>query len=440
MRQFPKVLFLLCAAIAVPLGAETISEHEPTRFDPYREPAQPLSLAPHWIARTQQFSNFAPPANSNVGRVYQSPAQLTPTEPSVSPPRSMAPLPNPIYNGTAGPRFRWTGNRQYQQRLNAGQNDVRFYQNKNQKQQATSTKLDFYVRGLIMSKENTPIQSLTQGPGGQLITTQDADMDSAGGFEATLRKALPDQTRGELVYWGLFTTGDSATMEDVSSGIQTTLDISRLNYGSNGEPLANQLQVSQVSLQRDFQYHNLELNWGGTARGEQVTLEYLAGLRYFKASEGLALQMDDFSFIGHDDNHLIGLQAGALLNWQPQQQLEIHAGVKFGVFVNSIDHQMRFQGANGFAYSGSDASTQQLNHALDTSDVATLGQLDVGFTYHWSDRFRLTSGYRLVGVTGLSLTTNQLSQDLADLAENPSVHTNGSILLHGAYVGVEYDF
>ena len=69
MRQFPKVLFLLCAAIAVPLGAETISEHEPTRFDPYREPAQPLSLAPHWIARTQQFSNFAPLANSNVGRV-----------------------------------------------------------------------------------------------------------------------------------------------------------------------------------------------------------------------------------------------------------------------------------------------------------------------------------------------------------------------------------
>ena len=50
-------------------------------------------------------------------------------------------------------------------------------------------------------------------------------------------------------------------------------------------------------------------------------------------------------------------------------------------------------------------------------DVAMLGQLDVGFTYHWSDRFRLTSGYRMVGVTGLSLTTNQLSQDLADLAE-----------------------
>ena len=46
----------------------------------------------------------------------------------------------------------------------------------------------------------------------------------------------------------------------------------------------------------------------------------------------------------------------------------------------------------------------------------------------------------MVGVTGLSLTTNQLSQDLADLAESPSVHTNGSILLHGTYVGMEYDF
>ena len=439
MRLFPKALFLLFAVMAAPLAGETISEHEPTLFDPYREPAQPLSLAPHWIARTRQSSNFASLENSNAGRVYQSPAQLSPSETS-APPRSMAPLPSPIYNGIAGPRWQWTGNRHYQQRLNTSQNEARFYQNKNQKQQAVRPKLDFYVRGLVMNKDNNPIQPLAQGSGGQRITTQDADLDTPGGFEAPLSKALPDQTRGELVYWGLFTSGDSTTMEDVSSGIQTTLDISRLNYGSNGDPLANQLQVSQVSLQRDFQYHNLELNWGGTARGEQVTLEYLAGLRYFKASEDLAMQMDAFSFVGQDDNHLLGLQAGALLNWQPQQQLEIHAGVKFGVFVNSIDHQMRFQGTNGFVYSGSDASTQQLNHALDTSDVATLGQLDVGFTYHWSDRFRLISGYRMVGVTGLSLTTNQLSQDLADLAESPSVHTNGSILLHGTYVGMEYDF
>jgi len=440
MRQFPKALFLLFAVMAAPLAAETISEHEPTLFDPYREPAQPLSLAPNWIARTRQSSNFTSLDNANAGRLYQSPAQLPSPESSAPYPRSMATLPSPIYNGTAGPRWQWTGNRQYQQRLNTGQNNARFYQNKNQKQQTARPKLDFYVRGLIMNKDNNPIQPLAQGSGGQRITTQDADLDTAGGFEATFRKALPDQTRGELVYWGLFTSGDSTTMEDVSGDIQTTLDISQLNYGSNGDPLANQLQASQVSLQRDFQYHNLELNWGGTARGEQVTLEYLAGLRYFKASEDLAMQMDDFSFVGQDDNHLLGLQAGALLNWQPQQQLEIHAGVKFGVFVNSIDHQMRFQGTNGFVYSGSDASTQHLNHALDTSDVATLGQLDVGFTYHWSDRFRLTSGYRMVGVTGLSLTTNQLSQDLADLAENPSVHTNGSILLHGTYIGMEYDF
>ena len=117
----------------------------------------------------------------------------------------MAPLPSPIYNGIAGPRWQWTGNRQYQQRLNTSQNEARFYQNKNQKQQAVRPKLDFYVRVLVMNKDNNPIQPLAQGSGGQRITTQDADLDTAGGFEATLRKALPDQTRGELVYWGLFT-------------------------------------------------------------------------------------------------------------------------------------------------------------------------------------------------------------------------------------------
>ena len=439
MRQLFIALFLLATAVAS-LTGETISQHEPTLFDPYRELARPLSRPSQWTSRTQTSSNLALLHDTTSEQNPKSPATLKPQGTLPFQQRVTTPHPNPIHHGATGLRSQWTSNRQYQQRLHAVQNDARFYQQKNNQSGSSKKKLDFKIRGLIMTSSNTAVQSLAQNSSGQILTTEDADLDTAGGFEAIIRKALPDQTRGEVVYWGLFTTGDQAMLEDASGSIETTLDISGLSYGNAGDSLANQLSASQVTLQRNYQYHNLEMNWGGTATGERVRLEYLAGFRYFKASEDLNLQMGDFMFAGQDDNHLLGVQVGALLNWQPQKQLLVHVGAKFGVFANAIDHQLRLQGSDGFAYVGSGASANDLNQSLDKNAAATLGQLDLGFVYQWTDRFRLTSGYRIVGITGLSLTSNQLSYSLAELASNPSVHTSGTMLLHGAYVGLEYDF
>ncbi len=464
MRQFPLALFLASAVFAVSLSAETVGQDEPSLFNPYREPARPLSPESQWGGRIQPSSNITtlPPVHS--GPTYSptvkplppySPAQLGANQ-ETDQRRNVLPSqpwsshsPTPIYNGAAtNSRSPWTANRQYEQRLAAMNNDTRFYQKERQqkerqqkqRQAATRPDLDFQVRSLFMTKDNSPTQSLAQSSQGT-ITTRDADLDGISGLEATFFKALPDQTRAELVYWGLFTEGDSAGQQGVLSGIQTTLDISGLNYGSVGDPLSDQFNgVTDASLRRGFEYHNLELNWGGTARGEQVTLQYLAGFRYFKASENLALQMGDVSLVGKDDNHLFGFQVGTHFAWQPKERIEFHSGVKFGIFANSIDHQLRIQGPAGFAYAGTVASPQPLNQNLDTSTVATLGQLDLGFTYHVNERLRLTSGYRIVSVTGLSLPVNQLSQSLAEQTGSPSLHSDGSILLHGAYVGLKYDF
>ena len=439
MRRSLLALLLLLAATATPLVAETISQNEPMLFDPYREPARPLlSQSPHWTARTQQSGNMAFLLQDHADQVFKSPAQLAPLNQAPLSQRHTFSVPTPMHNGANDSRSQWTGIRQSQRRLNTVENKTRFYASGNQP--APNRRLKGNVRGLIMTKDNSPLWSLAQSSGGQSLTTLDADMDSAGGFEVSLQKPLPDQTRAELVYWGLFTAGDSATLEDPSFAIQSTLDISGLNYGSTGDPLENQLSVGQASLARDFQYHNLELNWGGTATGEQLTLEYLVGFRYFKASEDLALQMDDFELVGRDDNHLFGVQVGALLNWQPQKQLEIHTGVRFGIFANSIDHHLHIQGPDGFAYAGTPELAQELNYTLQSSTAATLGQFDFGVTHHSSERIRLTMGYRIVAVTGLSLISNQLPQDLAELAVSPRVQPHATMMLHGAYAGVEADF
>ena len=102
-----------------------------------------------------------------------------------------------------------------------------------------------------MTSSNTAVQSLAQNSSGQILTTEDADLDTAGGFEAIIRKALPDQTRGEVVYWGLFTAGDQAMLEDASGSIETTLDISGLSYGNAGDSLSSQLAPRCVSPGKD---------------------------------------------------------------------------------------------------------------------------------------------------------------------------------------------
>ena len=308
MRQFPLALSLLVAVATASLNGETISQHEPTLFNPYREPARPLSQASQWTARTLPSSNLGSLGDPTPAPSSRSPATLKPQSQSPSQQRGLTPHPNPIHHGTVGRRSEWTGNRQYQQRLNTVQNDARFYQQEKNRPDPPKAGLDFKLRGLIMTRDSIANLSLARTSGGQTLATEDADLDTAGGFEAIIRKALPDQTHGELVYWGLFTAGDQATVEDASGPIETTLDISGLSYGNAGDSLASQLSTNQATLQRDYQYHNLEMNWGGIAKGERIRLEYLAGIRYFKASEDLNLQIGDFAFAGQDDNHLLGIQ------------------------------------------------------------------------------------------------------------------------------------
>ena len=159
MRQLFIALFLLATAVTS-LTGETISQHEPTLFDPYRELARPLSRPSQWTSRTQTSSNLALLHDTTSEQNPKSPATLKPQGPLPFQQRVTTPHPNPIHHGATGLRSQWTSNRQYQQRLHAVQNDARFYQQKNNQSGSSKKKLDFKIRGLIMTSSNTAVQSL----------------------------------------------------------------------------------------------------------------------------------------------------------------------------------------------------------------------------------------------------------------------------------------
>ena len=74
------------------------------------------------------------------------------------------------------------------------------------------------------------------------------------------------------------------------------------------------------------------------------------------------------------------------------------------------------------------------------SDFSMLGQLDVGVNYMIGCHTRLYGGYRGVAVSGIALSDQQIPPFLADTAGFANLESNGDLILHGAFAGVEFCF
>lgn len=70
-------------------------------------------------------------------------------------------------------------------------------------------------------------------------------------------------------------------------------------------------------------------------------------------------------------------------------------------------------------------------------DVAFLGEVRAGLACQIGRTWRAVGEYRVVGVSGVALPTNQIFPDLRGLSDVELLATNGNLLLHGAFVGLE---
>jgi len=308
--------------------------------------------------------------------------------------------------------------------------------------------LNLQVRGLVMMRDNATNQALTSNAASEtVLSTRDADMDTSGGVEITLGKTLEDKTqRIETVYWGLFTKGDSAVASDAGSGLDTLLNISGLSYNGFGNPLSAVFNESvNQTLTRSFEYHNVEWNFTSDILSEdgKQSVRLLAGFRYFKADDRLHLNIDDVAYSVTDDNHLFGAQVGALWAKRKGSKLTYHIGVKTGVFFNAIDHRTKILGAAGYAFIEDPAIMNwrdDFDEYSKKTDMSFLGQLELGFDYLLTPSCQLTAGYRVMGVTGMAFATDQIPASFAEAAEGQSVTSDGSLIMHGAYIGVDWNF
>lgn len=314
--------------------------------------------------------------------------------------------------------------------------------------------------GLIMTRDNENHYLFsydTADESVQLLNTRDANMEWAGGFETWLRYVGCGGLGIEAVYWGLYPGNSSSTVTADHAvgnlnGIQNWIS---LDYnGLSGDQYVDDAQAHRVLRDHDFQ--NVEVNilsfpGAGSACGS-ACWNWLLGVRYFRFNELLQFGSDptDRYFDGDPDelyydittdNNLVGFQLGGSGRYCVTQRLALTSGLKFGLFNNHINSTSAIYGTNGVAtinngpFTGVPFFSEQ-----EKDDVAFLGEINAGLSYQVGCRWAFYGGYRAVAITGVALPTNQIYPDLRGINDLESIESNGSLILHGAYMGGQFCF
>jgi hypothetical protein len=175
---------------------------------------------------------------------------------------------------------------------------------------------------------------------------------------------------------------------------------------------------------------------------------WMMGIRYFEFNNGFSFNADGVDEVWNDDvnelcfhvnldNRLWGFQVGGGWNWNVFDCFQLYGLAKAGIYNNSIEQNMRLHGAGGVGQFG-DGTAISVNNSTDR--LALIGQLDLGGRWQFSRHFSVNAGYRIMGASGVALYEHNIPTDFNDSYYARRIESDGTLLLHGAYVGGEFRF
>lgn len=291
----------------------------------------------------------------------------------------------------------------------------------------------------------------------QLLDSQDSNFNDGFGPEIRLSHFDCCCCVGcEVVYWGLY-PNDSyayAYATQVGGNLNSILDLTQLDY--NGGPYGLSAQAQR--LRRENEIHNVELNrlWQmSRGRGNSLwDFQALAGFRFFRFVDNLEFATDptDTVFDGAADelyytidvdNNLYGLQFGGLAERQCYQRSRwsLTCGAKVGAFVNDAEAHSVIGGSAGVATINNGPNNGAVwDITSDKTDLAMLAELQAGLAYRVCTNWRLRAEYRILGITGVALPTNQIYPDVRGIQDVQLLSNNGDLVLHGGFLGLQWGY
>lgn len=264
----------------------------------------------------------------------------------------------------------------------------------------------------------------------------------------------------EAIYWGVWGLDGQSSLYDPSDSLSTPIDLGLVYFDNpiTGQALDYFDNARSHRLTRNDEVHNVELNLLYIPCCDpcnRFQLTALAGVRYFRFTEGLQFgtlagsapvgaqfgeyPADEAYLDVNVQNNLVGFQIGAYGNYQIANRFSIFAVPKIGIFGNHITaHNSLYTG------SGVPATFQLTGNQFDIRNsrnvFSMLGSIDVGFNWAFTQNCSLIGGYRVVAVSNLALSDNQIPAYLAAEDEWNTISANGDLILHGAFAGLEVRF
>ncbi len=316
--------------------------------------------------------------------------------------------------------------------------------------------------GLLFTRDRANGVATTVNPatGDWLMRTTDADVDWRGGYDVKIGTFF-----GANKNWGVeggYWTIDrfrGFSQASLAGGVDTPLAVNQIEFGGvNGDTFfnnsaghrvarVNRLESAEVSLMRRSDVFDA---YGFAS----MDLTLLAGVRYVVFREELTFggltaggawggsPLDEAYFNDRVINNLIGFQFGIDTGFRFARTLRIFATPKFGIYNNHID--ARFDAFRGDSLRGNPTPgsgiTRTYPVAVDRDVFAVLSQVDVGLDWEFAPHWSAVAGYRLLAATNMGLADHQFPNDVVDFAALDTVKANGSLLIHGVFAGLQFEF
>lgn len=222
--------------------------------------------------------------------------------------------------------------------------------------------------------------------------------------------------------------------------------------------------VLSQRVRTNFTAQNLELNMlrlplymggcGCDPCASPFTITGLCGVRYFAFDDDFefATEWDDGSALAgwrngtnelfHDinmDNDLVGFQLGANMNYCVATRWNFFWDTNFGLYNNHISQYQRMYnpliGNASFAQDGREFSVMS-----SKNEVAFLGEMRLGGGFLITPRWRGILAYRAIAISGVALAPDQIRPEYNSWTDTARINADGSIIIHGAQVGIECNF
>lgn len=207
-------------------------------------------------------------------------------------------------------------------------------------------------------------------------------------------------------------------------------------------------KYAEISYTSSFRTAELNLRRQMPFPPEVLTMSILFGLRYagvpeeffygtvsdITASEEYVVNGAVNEITVKTKNEMVGPQVGALMEFYAEDRWWFNCELKTALMNNSCKETSYYRNIN-------DGVTRDFQSSDSANHTSFLADLSVTSYYRWTPHLTTRLGYRAFWLTNLALAPNNFSANVNSyLYENTMLSNRATIVYHGPFAGLEYNW